>query len=82
MRTGCAAALRMLGCRWLTVKWRYWKGAECLTQHQLQESLRGPEFELDQRYGAIGLPFGGTPQDSLLRMQTVVRGCALFALRV
>jgi hypothetical protein len=38
-------------CRWLTAKWRYWRRAKCLTQHQLQESLRGPVFELDYRYG-------------------------------
>ncbi|WIA18083.1 hypothetical protein OEZ85_009564 [Tetradesmus obliquus] len=48
-----AALLRAtnLPTRWLTVKWRYWHRAECLTQHQLQESLQGPEFTLDQRYG-------------------------------
>lgn len=37
--------------RYVTYKYNYWKRHECLTQHQLEEKLRGPEFELDTRYG-------------------------------
>jgi len=37
--------------RWLQLKYNEWRRGKCLTQAQLEESLRGPEFQLDTRYG-------------------------------
>lgn len=38
--------------RWLQCRWRTWRQRGCLTQHELQEALQGPEFQLNHRYGA------------------------------
>eukprot|EP00775_Hariotina_reticulata_P002590 gene2590-2892_t len=48
-----AAVLRILNLiiRWLQLKYNEWSRKKCLTQPQLEESLRGPEFQLDTRYG-------------------------------
>ncbi|KAF8062000.1 Pigl [Scenedesmus sp. PABB004] len=48
-----AALLRgvTLATRLARRRYRMWRRGRCLTQHQLQKAMRGPRFELDQRYG-------------------------------
>lgn len=41
-------------CRRATVWYKHWRRGACLTQEELEDTLRGPAFELDHRYGEGG----------------------------